>query len=34
MLSDLAHGIVKREGGALVIRDLGQLAQMMSKFRE
>jgi CRP/FNR family transcriptional regulator, cyclic AMP receptor protein len=35
VLSELAHGdIVKREGDALVIRDLDQLTQMMNKFRE
>jgi CRP-like cAMP-binding protein len=35
VLSELAHSeLVKREGDALVIRDLDQLAQMMSKFRE
>jgi len=35
VLSELAHGeIVKREGDALVIRDLDQLTQMVNKFRD
>jgi CRP-like cAMP-binding protein len=35
VLSELAHtDIVKREGDTLLIRDLVQLTQMMSKFRE
>jgi CRP-like cAMP-binding protein len=35
VLSELAHGdIVKREGDALIIRDLDQLTQMVNKFRD
>ena len=35
VLSELAHGnVVKREGDALIIRDLEQLTQMLNKFRD
>ncbi|MBX6369174.1 MAG: Crp/Fnr family transcriptional regulator [Rhodospirillales bacterium] len=35
VLSELAHGnVVKREGDALIIRDLEQLTQMVNKFRD